>query len=109
MSDNLVRLTSPQFLLLGLLVAGEQAGRVLRVRITEFGLRLSAPAFYQMMARLEREVWVRGWYRPLTVRDQAVRERWYEITPGGRKQWKRACEFYRQVEVSSTRERFSDA
>ena len=109
MSDTLSRLTSLQFLVLGLLLAREQPGRKLRSHAAQYGLRRSAPAFYQMMARLERDHLVDGWYAPVIVGDQEVRERWYRVTPDGRKQWKRACAFYRLVETISAGERFSDA
>jgi len=109
MSDTLSRLTPLQFLVLGLLLAQEQPGRNLRSQAAEYGLRRSAPAFYQMMARLERDQLVDGWYEPVTVGDQAMRERWYCVTPEGRKQWKHARAFYRLIEMKAAGERLSNA
>ena len=46
------KITHLQFLVLGQLRGQEQAGRVLREALAAHGVRRSAPAFYQLMARL---------------------------------------------------------
>ena len=45
-------LTHLQFLVLGVLLSGRESGRAIRQAVEQYGLRRSAPAFYQMMARL---------------------------------------------------------
>ena len=72
-------------------------------------VRRSGPAFYQLMARLERARLVEGWYEQVTVGDQAVTGRRYRITPEGRKLWAKAESFYEQVSRLSSRVRWSDA
>ena len=53
----------------------------------EYGIRSSAPAFYQMMARLERDKIVEGWYGQITAGDQSVTERRYRATADGARMW----------------------
>jgi DNA-binding PadR family transcriptional regulator len=106
---ELPSITHLQFLVLGVLLAGEQPGRTIRDVIASFGLRRSAPAFYQMMARLERDGMVQGWYEQITVGDQAVTERRYRITAAGSKLWSRTRAFYENVSLAATRQRWSNA
>ena len=47
-------LTHLQFLVLGVLRTDEQSGRVIRQALHAYGIRRSGPAFYQLMARLEK-------------------------------------------------------
>jgi DNA-binding PadR family transcriptional regulator len=102
-------LTHLQFLVLGVLRSEEQPGRVLRQALAEYGVRRSAPAFYQLMSRLERAKLVEGWYDQVTVRDQAVTERRYRITPEGQRLWRKAQGFYDDVARLSGDVRWSDA
>lgn len=102
-------LTHLQYLVLGVLRNEEQPGRVLRQVLASYGVRRSGPAFYQLMARLEKARWVEGWYEQVTVGDQAVTERRYRITPEGARLWARAQGFYEDVARLSSRVRWSDA
>jgi DNA-binding PadR family transcriptional regulator len=102
-------LTHLQFLVLGILRTDEQPGRVLRQALATYGVRRSGPAFYQLMARLERTRLVEGRYEQVTVGDQAVTERRYRITPEGARLWTRAQSFYDEVARLSSRVRWSDA
>ena len=102
-------LTHLQYLVLGVLRGAEQPGRVLRQALAEFGVRRSAPAFYQLMSRLEKARLVEGWYDQVTVHDQAVTERRYRITPEGTRLWRQAQSFYEDVNQLSSRVRWSDA
>ena len=102
-------LTHLHFLVLGVLRVDEQPGRVLRHALASHGVRRSAPAFYQLMARLERASLVEGWYEQVTVGDQAVTERRYRITPEGARLWARAKSFYDDVAQLSSSVRWSDA
>ena len=79
----------------------EQAGREIREILAGYGIRRSAAAFYQMMARLERDGLVEGWYEQTTVGDQAVTERRYRIRPAGAKLWTETRAFYERVVVSA--------
>ena len=106
---NLPAITHLQFLVLGALLPGEQAGRSIRKVIAEYGVRRSAPAFYQLMARLERDGLIYGWYEPIVVGDQAVTERRYRIQPAGIKVWERTRAFYEAVTVTAGRPGWSNA
>jgi len=102
-------LTHMQFLILGVLRGDEQPGRVLRDALAGYGIRRTGPAFYQLMARLEKDGLVDGWYEQVTVGDQAVTERRYRITADGKKQWNEARAFYDHVARAATKLRWSDA
>jgi DNA-binding PadR family transcriptional regulator len=102
------KLTHLQFLVLGLLRGGERSGRTLRDAIAAHGVKRSAPAFYQLMARLERDRLVDGWYEQITVGDQAVTERRYRLRPTGAKLWAEARDFYTTL-IARAQARWSDA
>ena len=102
-------LTNLQFLVLGVLRANEQPGRVIREALLQYGVRRTGPAFYQLMSRLESARLVDGRYEQITVGDQAVTERWYRITPDGTLQWQRAQKFYTDVGQLAARLRWSNA
>lgn len=102
-------LTHLQYLVLGVLRSEEQPGRVLRSALAQYGVRRSAPAFYQLMSRLEKSRLVEGWYEQIVVGDQAVTERRYRITPEGGRLWRKAHAFYQEVGRLSSRVRWSDA
>jgi DNA-binding PadR family transcriptional regulator len=102
-------LTHLQYLVLGVLLTDEQPGRVLRAALARYGIRRSAPAFYQLMSRLEKAKWVEGWYEQIVVHDQAVTERRYRITADGARLWRHAHGFYEDVARRSSTMRWSDA
>lgn len=102
-------LTHLQFLVLGVLRGEPQPGRTLRKALAAYGVRRTGPAFYQLMARLEKERLVDGWYEQVTVGDQAVTERHYRITADGTRRWNEARAFYQQVVRASAKLRWSDA
>src|SRR5262245_18003242 len=102
-------ITHLQFLVLGCLLGGEQPGRAIREVIAGYGVRRSGPAFYQMMARLERARGVEGWYEQITVGDQTVTERRYRIRPAGERLWSETRDLYHRVSPARPRERWSDA
>jgi DNA-binding PadR family transcriptional regulator len=109
MKRRLPRLTHLQFLVLGLLREGEQPGRAVRDGLAAHGVRRTAAAFYQLMARLERDGLVDGWYEQVTIGDQAVTERRYRLRPAGTKLWTDARDFYTAIGGQRARERWSDA
>jgi hypothetical protein len=93
---------------LGLLRDGDRPGRALREALAVHGVKRSAPAFYQLMARLERDRLVDGWYQQVAAGDQAVTERRYRLRPTGTKRWNEARDFYAAV-IGQTAPRWSDA
>ena len=102
-------LTHLQFLILTtLLDASEVPGRVVRETLGSYGVRRTGPAFYQMMARLERTGLVEGWYEQITVGDQAVTERRYRITAAGANRCKETRQFYADTVPAALRRRWSD-
>jgi DNA-binding PadR family transcriptional regulator len=106
---QLPELTHLQFLVLGVLRSSEHPGRALREALAGYGIRRTGPAFYQLMARLEKDRLVDGRYEQITVGDQAVTERHYRITPDGKKRWNEARAFYEHVARAATKLRWSDA
>lgn len=57
-------------------------------------VRNSAPAFYQMMARLEASDLVEGWYDQKLVAGQNVKERRYRLTPDGERAFEATRSFH---------------
>ena len=102
------KITHLQFLVLGLLRDAEQPGRVIREALAAHSVRRSAPAFYQLMARLERDRLVDGWYEQISTGDQAVTERRYRLRPAGAKLWTEARDFYSTL-IAQAAPRWSDA
>ena len=108
-SKQIPRLTHLQFLVLGLLRGGEQPGRLVREALIAHGVKRTSVAFYQLMARLERDGLVEGWYEQVTVRDQAVTERRYKLRPHGARLWADARDFYAEIAARAVSPRWSDA
>jgi DNA-binding PadR family transcriptional regulator len=94
MSQTLPPVTHLQFLVLEALADTEQAGRDLRDLLATYGIRRSAPAFYQMMARLESSKLVEGWYDQKVIAGQNVKERRYRITRSGERSLETTRSFY---------------
>ena len=99
---QLPELTHLQIAVLGFLVAEPSRGSEVRARLRRLGVRQTGPAFYQMMARLEEAGLAEGWYDQKVVAGQIIKERHYRITPAGRRAWREARDFYRQI-LGSTR------
>lgn len=83
MSQRLPSITHLQFLVLDALSQGEAPGRALREVLAQHKVTRTAPAFYQMMARLEDAEFVEGWYDQKVVDGQLLKERRYRITKAG--------------------------
>jgi len=107
MSKRLPSITHLQFLVLEALTDGEQAGRTLRGVLADYGLRHSAPAFYQMMARLEEAALVTGEYTGKVIRGQHVKERHYVLTRAGKRALSSTRTFYMNHLAASRRARKS--
>lgn len=98
-----------QFLALGVILSSEEPGRVIRDVVADFGVGRTGAAFYQLMARLERDGLVDGWYEPIVVGDQSVRERRYRITTSGSRAWRQTRAFYETVAAAAAQGRLSNA
>jgi DNA-binding PadR family transcriptional regulator len=108
-SVDIPSLSHLQFLVLGALLSAEHPGRTIRGATARFGVRQSGAAFYQMMARLERDGLVDGWYDQVTVGDQAVTERRYRITAKGKRAWSAVRAFYETVSAAAMGEGLANA
>jgi len=106
---QLPALSHLQFLVLGVLRNEELPGRALRDVLAGYGIRRTGPAFYQLMARLEKDRLIDGWYEQITVGDQAVTERRYRISADGKRRWNEARAFYEHVARAATKLGWSDA
>src|SRR5512143_2846730 len=94
MSRQLPSITHLQFLVLGFLLRDARPGRRLRRDLASRGVRRTAPAFYQMMSRLEEAALVRGWYEQKIVDGQIIKERHYKLTSSGSAAWSDTRDFY---------------
>jgi DNA-binding PadR family transcriptional regulator len=90
-------ITHLQFLVLGMLRAGERPGRLLRRALARHGIARTGPAFYQMMARLEDAGLVGGEYDQKIVGGQIIKERRYTLTPRGDAAWTSTRAFYNEA------------
>lgn len=109
MQDKLPGITHLQFLVLGLLRSGELPGREIRDVLIKYGVTSTSAAFYQMMARLERDHLIEGWYEQITIGDQAVTERRYKLRPPGDRLWLETRAFYNAAPAGKPKRRLSDA
>ena len=82
---------------------------MIRDVVAEYGVRRTGAAFYQLMARLERDGLIDGWYEPVIVGDQAVRERRYRITADGTRAWRQTRQFYETVAAAAAQGRLANA
>ena len=94
MSNGVPRLSHLQFLVVGILRGGGQAGRDIRGALKDFGVRKTGPAFYQLMSRLEDSGYVQGSYHQDIVESQIIRERHYSLTGEGARSWEATRDFY---------------
>ncbi len=100
---NLPELSHLQFIVLGQLLTQTRSGREIRKTLRRFRVRQSGPAFYQMMARLEKTGLAEGWYHQDVIDGQTVKERHYRITPAGASAWRECRSFYqRAIDEAST-------
>jgi DNA-binding PadR family transcriptional regulator len=87
-----------QFLLLVALANGDLPGRDLRELLAKQKHKKSAPAFYQLMARMEDAKLVKGRYDQKIIDGQIIKERVYSITPGGTAAVRSVREFMASLE-----------
>ena len=86
-----------QFLVLAQLMAADRTGRQIRAGLKPYRVRQSGPAFYQMMARLEKAGLVSGWYTQEVIEAQIIKERNYRVTAEGRRAWRESLRFYERA------------
>jgi len=91
---SLPEITHLQWLVLGTLMDGDEAGYRVREDLAKHGVDKSGPAFYQLMARLEADGLVKGRYEYSMIENQPIKERWYKLTGAGRRAWHETSEFY---------------
>ena len=99
---QLPELSHLQIAVLGRLVAEPHKGAAVRAHLRALGAGQTGPAFYQMMSRLEAAGLAEGWYEQKVVAGQIIKERHYRVTPAGRKAWREARDFYRQLLATAT-------
>ena len=87
-------LTHLQSLILSILSPGEDWGRTIREQLSRQGLKMSGPAFYQAMSRLEGAGYVRGRYETKVVESHAIKQRKYRLLRSGRRALQASCNFY---------------
>lgn len=78
-------ITHLQYLVLSELFNKERAGRDIRASLLASGVKQTAPAFYQLMARMEDAGWIEGWYEQKVIDGVGVKARWYRIVGKGRR------------------------
>ena len=98
-----------QFLALGVILASDEPGRAIRDVVADYGVHRTGAAFYQLMARLERDGLIVGWYEAIVVGDQTVRERRYRITAAGTRAWRQTRAFYETVAAAAAQGRLANA
>jgi DNA-binding PadR family transcriptional regulator len=97
-----------QFVVLACLTQ-QRTGREIRDQLKQFRVRQSGPAFYQMMARLERGGLVKGWYTQQVVEGQIIKERQYRITAAGGRACEECRRFYAESQAASGEESLAQA
>jgi len=83
-----------QFVVIGAVRTEERSGRQIRSELKRYRVRQSGPAFYQMMARLEKAGLVEGRYTQEVVDGQIIKERCYRITASGEQAWQECRSFF---------------
>jgi DNA-binding PadR family transcriptional regulator len=86
-----------QFLVLASAIDEDRPGREIRSSLKSVRVRQSGPAFYQMMARLEKAGLVEGWYTQDVIDGQIIKERNYRATAEGKRAWRESLRFYEKA------------
>ena len=94
------RLSSLQFLILGILLDRDCPGRTVRDRLAEFGEGKTGPAFYRLMSRMEDAGVIVGRYDHEVVAGQMIRQRIYRVSAEGRRKWDAQRAFQDRVVAS---------
>jgi DNA-binding PadR family transcriptional regulator len=94
---SLPEVTHLQWLVLSALLEGDRAGYRIREVLAKHGVQKSGPSFYQLMARLEDDGLVKGWYVEKVIAGQPIKERHYKLTGKGAKSIEEVTQFYQVV------------
>jgi len=92
-ADAIPDLTHLQALVIQLLVDADRRGRDLRDDLRREGVKMSGPAFYELMARIEERKLVAGRYVVKVVDGHTIKERWYHMEKRGLKALARCATF----------------
>ena len=87
-------LTSLQAAILDSVGSRETAGHQIRDYLKNQGIRISGPAFYQAMARLEEAGFVKGRYENEVIEGQVIKRRVYRLTGHGEAALHETVRFY---------------
>jgi hypothetical protein len=87
-------LTHLQMILIEALGGRRMSGRELRAALKKLKVNKTAPAFYQLMSRMEEGDFVKGEYEDKNIDGVPIRERFYQITGHGVKAYEGARRFY---------------
>lgn len=91
---KLPELSHLQFCVLAHVAERDRTGREVRHELRALRVRQSGPAFYQMMARLEKAGLITGWYTQEVIEGQIIKERNYRATAQGRRALQESLRFY---------------
>lgn len=87
-------ITHLQFAVLSIIGGTERSGRTIREKLAEFKVKKTGPAFYQLMARMEENGLVKGWYEQEIIDGQIIKQRFYKAKGKGITAANKAREFY---------------
>jgi len=94
---KLPKLTHLQIVVLAISAEGEQWGKEFREKLAVRGCRMSGPAFYQLMARMEDAGLIEGGYQTKVVKGQTLKQRRYRPTGEGQRVLRNVVEFYAET------------
>jgi DNA-binding PadR family transcriptional regulator len=94
-------LSALQFLVIRALGGKERPGKEIRGKIAEYDHRMSKPAFYQLMARLEEAGFVKGVYHLVEIAGQVAKERHYKVTAKGLEAYNATTRFFQPDRLGS--------
>lgn len=90
-----------QILILDILFSTEQvSGEEIRNELDAYGEKREGPAFYQLMARMEKSGLIQGQYKAFKWNKRVYREAFYSITDDGRKAYQTTWKFYANLSVN---------
>jgi DNA-binding PadR family transcriptional regulator len=93
-SQRVPEVTHLQFLVMRLILDGVVSGRSLHKELEARGARMSRPAFYQLMMRLEDGKLLESWFERRESGGYVVRETHYRVTAPGKRAMQTVQTFY---------------
>jgi len=92
------KITHLQLLILVVLSKGEMSGFQLRNRLKELNIKSDGPKFYQMMKRLEVDLFISNSKKVYTVNEQIYHQNIYCITASGKNHMKIGLDFCNMIQ-----------